>query len=373
MPLLRWSRPLLATALVLAGCKSNPPAATDAGVATAPAPSKAPPSTPPRALFSGPALSYLKPEGSERCEWVRQPLPAGEPTTVFTFNADCTRSRVAWSPDGREGLVFTWPVGEGAQARIWRVDFAAKTGKPLDLKELPGGTGEQSPDKPYVDQVAFDAQGRPVALVSDVYSSREAEKGQDGGRFISFEGQRYPIPGGEGSPGLALAYRLEGGTWKRFEAKGSLYEGTNAPEVRALEAARSLSTSEPSAELPGQKASESTAQKLDTALPGQDETGRWMSLTTPGGTLHYRAQQKPEDESLYQPSAPVRWEQEGKLVELEGLTVEPGDRLGIQLQGDLLLITGPSSGYTFDTRAKKKLVFLQDIEGATFWPEASKP
>ena len=269
--------------------------------------------------------------------------------------------------------MFIWPVGEGAQARIWRVDFATKTGKPLDLKDLPGGTGEQAPDKPYVAQVGFDAQGRPVALVADVYVEREAEKSEAGERFVCFESQRYPVPAGEGMPGLALAYRLEGGTWKRFEAKGSLYETAGAPEVRALEAAKTLSLPKPSEDLPGQKASESAARKLDTALPGQDETGRWMSLTTPGGTLHYRAMQRPDDESLYHPSPPLRWEQEGKLVELEGLTAQQGDRLGIQLQGDLLLITGPSSVYVFDTRTKKNLVSLQDVEVATFWPEASKP
>jgi hypothetical protein len=310
----------------------------------------------------------------ERCAWVRQPLPSGTPTPVFTFDADCSQSRVSWSPDGKEGLVFTWPVGPGAQTRLWRVDFATKTGKPLDLKDLPGGTGEQGPDKPYVDGAGFDAQGRPVALVSDVYVNREAEKGQGGERFISFEGQRYPVPKGEGMPGLAFAYRMEGANWKRFETKGSLYETPSAPGTKVLEAARALVVQTPSEDLPGQKASESAARMLDAAVPGQDETGQWRSLPTPGGTLHYRAKQRPDEETLYYASTPVRWEQDGKLVELEGLTETARyNRLGFQLQGGLLLITNPSSAYVFDTRTKKNLLSVEGVESPALWPEPARP
>ncbi|WP_375765052.1 hypothetical protein NR798_25385 [Archangium gephyra] len=365
---------MLAVAVVLAGCKSNPPAATpDAGVAAAPA--QAPTALP----APGPALSYLKSVGSQRCEWIRQPLPSGAPTTIFAFDGDCSRSEVTWSPNGKEGLVFTWPVGEGAVPRVWRVDLTAKTGKPMELKGLPGGTGEQGPDKPYIEKVGFDAQGRPVVLVSDVYSDREPEKGPGGEQLLSFEGQRYPLTGklGEGRPGLALAYRLEGADWKRFETKASVYEAENAPGVNVLDAARALSVVQsPTAarELPGQQASESAARMLDAAFPGQDESGKWMTLTTPGGALHYRAS-NPGDDSL-RPAVPVRWEQDGKLAELEGLTAKEGDRLGFQLRGGLLVVTvqgETSHASVYDTRTKKNLVSVQGAESAALWPEPSKP
>ncbi|MFY0580494.1 hypothetical protein ACN28S_45230 [Cystobacter fuscus] len=96
---------MLASALVLAGCKSNPPApaTVDAGVAAASTPGKELAPVP----AAGPSLSYLKRADPERCEWVRLPFPSGNASAVFSFDADCSRSEVSWSPDGKEGLVFT--------------------------------------------------------------------------------------------------------------------------------------------------------------------------------------------------------------------------------------------------------------------------
>jgi hypothetical protein len=182
---------------------------------------------------------------------------------------------------------------------------------------------------------------------------------------------------GEGRPGVALAYRLEGADWKRIETKASIYEGENTPGIDALDAARSLSviqTPNPTRKLPGQQASESAARMLDAAFPGQEESGKWMTLNTPGGALHYRAS-NPGDDSL-RPTVPVRWEQDGKLVELEGLAAKEGERLGFQLRGGLLAVTvqsETSQAYVFDTRTKKNLVSVQGAESAAFWPEPSKP
>jgi hypothetical protein len=359
MSLLRWSRALLAAACVLAGFEAH----------TAPAPTSS----------AGPALSYLEPMGSEKCAWVRQPLPSGEPTTVFTFNADCTRTLVSWSPDGREGVVFTWPVGAGSRPRVWRVDFATRTGKPMDLKGLPGGTGAQGPDKPYIEKVGFDAQGRPVALVSDVYTDRPLQKGKNGEEFMSFEGERYPVREKkvDSSPGLALAYRWEGSGWKRFETKASVYDAENAPGINALDAARSLSPVQsptPSRELPGHEASVKSGKLLEASLPEQKESGMWMTLTTPGGMLHYRAT-NPGDDTLV-PTAPLRWEQDGKLVELEGLKAKDGDGIGLRLQGELLLVTvqsEPNPAYVFNTRTKKRLLSVAGVASAAFWPEPARP
>jgi hypothetical protein len=372
MSLLRWSPLLLALTFVLVGCKSNSPTTStqDSGVAAAPAPSKTP-------ALAGPALSYQKPVEANRCAWMRQPLPSGEPTPVATLDVDCLEAMQSWSPNGKEGLVFAPPAGEGNPPRLWRVDFVAKTGKLLDLKGVPGVTAGTGTDKPFIEQVGFDAQSRPVVIVADVYSNRAPEKGPNGEQFITLEGERFPVPESNGTPGLASAYRLEGAEWKRFETKVSSWETPLAPGSNVLDASKALHvpSSFQGEELPGKAASTNAVQLLDAALPGQAEGGKWMSLSTPGGPLHYRGTLNPEDDSLY-PSAPLRWEQDGKLVEVAGLTVNPGDRLGLELQGELLLVNvqaEPRSAHVLDTRTKKHLVSVQDAQSVTFWPEPSKP
>ena len=352
MPLLRWYHPLLAAVLVLAGCKSNPPAPTTEapGAVTAPTPSKAPSPAP----ASGSALSYLKSVDAQRCEWVRQPLPSGEPTR-FAFDAACDESQLSWSPDGTAGLVFNVATGERTQPRAWRVDFVAKSGKPVDLKGLLGTLGGQGSDTPRIHKVAFEAQGRLVALVSDV-----------------------PVED-EGTRGQALAFRQEGADWKRIESKPASFESEGGAGVNVLDAAKALPDQTLSlfGDLPGQEAPEAAVKKLDAALPGQaqEKFGKWMSLSTPGGALYYWTALDPEDDSRY-PSVPVRWEQDGNLVELDGLTARPGERLGFQVRGGLLLvfILGETrSAHVFDPRTKKSLVAVKDIESATLWPETSKP
>jgi hypothetical protein len=335
----------------------------DAGAATATAPNNAPLPDP----ASRAALSYLKTVSPERCEWIRQPLPAGAPTTLLAFDAPCGRARLSWSPKGKEGLVFSSPQSEGAPPRIWRVDFTTKTGKPLELKGLP--------DKSSLGRVGFDAQGNLVALVA-VESSR-VEKGKGKERFITFEGQRYPVTQTEGKPGLALAYRMEGADWKRFETKVSAF-GEDAPGLGVLEASKAIPQQTPTlfGELPGQKASESAARMLDAAIPGLEESGRWMSLSTPGGTLHYRGALDYEEDTFY-PSTPVRWEQDAKLVELEGLPVKNGTSLDLRTRDELLLIfvvgEQPRSAHVFDTRTKKNLLSVKGIDSPTLWPVPAKP
>lgn len=370
MPRIRWSRALLASALVLASLKSLP---------TTAAPTSSNEPTPMQAPASGPALSYLKPMGPEKCEWVRQPLPSGAPIRVFTFDGACSQSELVWNPNGKEGLVFYQPEAEGAQPRLWRVDFAAKSGKRVELKGLPV-LATRGPDKPFIEQLGFDAQGRPVALVSNIYANRKLQKDKSGNAFIFFENQRYPVEKSVSSPGLALAYRLEGSDWKRFETKVSAYEPETAPGLNALDAAKSLAAVPAPNPLPegtpGQEASESAVRMLDAAVPQQDKASKWMALPTPGGTLLYRGAVDYSDESFY-PAAPARWEQDGKLAELAGLTAKDGDRLGFQLRNDLLIVfvlgEDSRSAHVYDTRTKKNLAPLEDVEMATFWPEPSKP
>ncbi|MFL5350771.1 MAG: hypothetical protein ACJ8AT_38870 [Hyalangium sp.] len=378
---------LLLGTLVLAGCKSHsapsttaqdsgPPAAAAAPApAPAPAPKPAPTPAPAPVLAAGPALSYLKPSDPERCEWLRHPLPSGEPVAVFSFNGACDRSMVSWSPEGKEGLVFTWPSGEGEVQRAWRVDLATHKGKPLDLKTLPGGTGPAGPDKPSIQELGFDKQGRLVAILADVYVKRTPEKGLQGQRFLTFEGQRYPLPElVDGSPGLAHAYRLEEGSWKRVETKASGFESDFVPGIRVLDTVKTLGLiasafpTEP--ELPGQEVSKSVAKKLDAALPlpEQHEEGKWMALSTPGGTVYYRGALGGE---LLYPSAPLAWEQGGKPVELEDLWAKPDDYLGLRLQEQWLLIANyadPHSAQVWDTKKKERVVAVEEASAPVFWP-----
>jgi len=354
MNLLRWSRWLLAVGLLMAGFQSREATA-------APSP-------------TGLSLSYLKTVDPQTCEWVRQPIPSGEPTTVFSFGAECIQSQVGWSPDGTEGLVFVTPDSQEAQPLLWRVALAAKAGKPVDLGGLPLEPVKGS-ERPRIERVGYDAQGRVIALV---FLDRKPRKGRDGKRFIHFEGNRYPIDADVVSAGLAVAYRLEGASWKRFEVKGSSNdEGAEHPGTDVLDAARAL----PSpwygmgGTLPGREVSKAEAKALDAVAPGQSQGGKWMALPTPGGALFYRAAQNLQDDSLY-PATPVRWEQGGKPQPLEGMTAQDESTLSTQLQGDLLLMyllgQETRSAYLYDTRSKKRLGFIDNATHPDFWPQAGK-
>ncbi|KFE60163.1 hypothetical protein [Hyalangium minutum] len=390
MTLRRWSRALLA-ALVLAGCKSEKPAATPAPEPSAPAaatPPQAPPPAPTApaappaptpAPAAGPTVSYLSPSDPERCQWVRQSLPAsGEPTVLFVFNAACDRSMVSWSPDGKEGVVFTWPSGEGEQPKAWRVDLVAHTGKALDLKTLPGGVGAGDQDKPAIEQISFDKKGQVVALVTDIYVTRKTKKGPGGKTVLTFEGKSYALPEGvEGSPGLAHAYRLEDGAWKHLETKASGFESDLAPGTRELDTVKTLqpvaNASVSSDRMVGDDAPEAAVKKLDAAFPGQDESGQWMQVSTPGGTVYYRGSQG--GEYLY-PSVPVAWEQGGKLVEVEGLLAKKDDFLGIQTQDAFLLISNygdPHSVQVWDTKTKERVLSAEGASAPAFWPKPAGP
>ena len=59
------------------------------------------------------------------------------------------------------------------------MDFTAKSGKRVELKGLPV-LATRGPDKPFIERLGFDAQGRPVALVSNIYANRKLQKDQSG-------------------------------------------------------------------------------------------------------------------------------------------------------------------------------------------------
>jgi hypothetical protein len=361
----RWSRPLLASALMLAGCKLNPSADSSPPAATAPnKPAAAPAAAPARA--SGPTLSYLKPAGADRCAWTLQPLPSGEAATVFTLDAACDVSQLFWSTVRKEGLVLSRPSA-GAAPRVWRLDAAAKSGQAMSLKGLPFGTGEQRPYKATLHQVGFDAQGRPVALVSASFERAAVKEGA-----VSYEGENIPVKGG-GAPVLAMAYRWEGAEWKRFETKTLSGAGENSDAgIGTLDATRALVVAKTPATdlLPGEDAAESVVRKLDAAAPGLEGDGKWRAVTTPGGPLYYRAVEEQGDTFA---AGPLRWEQEGKLVEPEGLGVRDGALIQLQVRGELVLVfvvdADPRAAHVLDSRTKKKVVSVTDVKDPTLLPE----
>jgi len=366
------SAPSLLALLALAGCQSGnkdsqapaaaPPPAAAAAVPAAEAPKPAPP-----AAAAGPVLSYLKPVGSEsaKCEWTRHPL-SGEPAPVFPFDAACDRSMVSFSPDGKQGLVFTWPSGEGEVARAWRVDLGAKSGQPLDLKPLPGGSGAAGPDLPYVSRLGFDAQGRPVALITLAYSGRAPKKG-----VITFEGERFQAPAGRGVPGLALAYRLEDGGWKRVEAKPSRFESAGTPGLGVLDTEKTLtpawSASTPET-APGSKVEGEVAAKLDAEAGEAAGEGWWMQLPAAEGTLYYRAREEGPRLTLVQP---LFWDAGGgKRVPLKDVA-EPDAYLGFQLQRGLLLVTahgGYAAAHVWKLAGPERMKSVPEVYAPAFWP-----
>ncbi|ATB46694.1 hypothetical protein [Corallococcus macrosporus] len=360
----------LLAAVALLGCQSRkeekpaaPPApatAPRAEAAPAPPPKPAPPAE------AQPELSYLKPtEDGEHCEWMRQPLK-GTATRVFRFKAWCDRSTVSWSPDGGQGLVFTWPSGEGEVPQAWRVEVDAKSGQPLDLKSLPGGTSAGNPNEPYVSRVAFDAQGRPVAIV---LLASEA-KGP-----ITFQGESFPVPKGQGVPGLAMAYRLVDGDWKRIEAKATRFEEDTPSEHGLLDAEATLTptwVASPPTRLPGAKAAPALAKELDAQEPGAAGAGWWMELPGPGGTLYFRARREGPQLVL---SQPLLWARGDQRVSLKDLT-PPDAYLGFQLDQGLLLVTsygGFAAATVWDPKTQQRVVSIPDVYAPALWPVPRTP
>jgi hypothetical protein len=245
--------PLSLACLLLMGCEEKKPAppppaevrptatrpsqhgATGVGD-TEPAPVLVPPKDS-RAL----ALFSFKASAPDTCEVLLQ-QPSGESTRLFSFDAACTGSKVAWSPDGKEAVLFHEAGSQAEKPRAWRVDVAGQTGTPVDLGSVPGiGTGSGA-SKPHVAQVDFDSHGRIVALVAQELSN-DAVQVVEGSRALPFEGASYLLKDDfskqEGVvPGLAHAYALEGGAWSHLETKATHYgrAGEKAmPGISALD------------------------------------------------------------------------------------------------------------------------------------------
>ncbi|RKH64457.1 hypothetical protein D7W81_18555 [Corallococcus aberystwythensis] len=313
---------------------------------------------------------------------MRQPLPTGEPQR-FAFDAACDETGLSWNPPATEGLAFSAAMGERTAPLAWRVDFTTRSIKKFDLSSLPGGAPVEGKEGPSLVQLGFDTQGRPQALVADVYVQRTPESGEGGGRFLTFEGQRYPVADGssnaENAPGLAFAYRMEGAAWKRIETKVSSFGSQDAPDVSELDAAKKMldQTVSSSGALPGKPSDKALAHTLETTLiedPTDEEA--WRTLPTPGAVLHYRVARDPEDDSNFA-SLPLRWERDGALVSPEPLAAQQGERLMLQARGAMVLIVSLSeagrTAQVFDSQTQKSLVRVQGVDAPTLWPQPTSP
>jgi hypothetical protein len=337
------------------------------------------------------ALSYLKPVGPKKCEWVRQPLPSGEPSTLLAFDQPCLWAWMSWSADRRQGLVSMTVQTDDTPAppptspaefrrripayRLWLVDLVEKKSTQLDVRGLLTATAKaaKGTDAPIIYRRGFDAEGRPVVLLALIAN-------MDQGRTsFSFEGKRYPAPDAEGYPGLALAYRWTGAKWERFELKATTYE---SPGLDALRATKVLAASDlpELGDLVGKEAAPELAKTLDKTLK-QEEAGHWMAAPSPGGTFVYwaestGAQEDSEDGTRpFVGQPPVRWEQNGVLSKVEPLSsmseIEYFDSL--QLQGHWLVINaeagkGLPSVFVYDLQTKKLVLSLPEAQHARLWP-----
>jgi len=362
-----WSRALVA-GLLLAGCKSNKeqePASQAATTSSAPATKAAAPSSAPTpALTVAPVtdttLSYLEPADEGKCRWL-QHTPPSEPRTVFTVPTDCESVRLAWSMDGKEGLAYLPGPGEGGEPRVWRVELA--TGKSSTLSSPTLGT---------LGRLGFDAKGYPVALMED---PREPV-GEGEQREILFEGKSYRASL-DGQPGLAHAFRLEGGSWKRFETKDTSYGWDYAPDVQALDTYDAMG---PTPEKLLAAATEaitpvpedsSVLTTLNAVQQTSDETGSWKQLEIPGGPLYVW---EASDSELPYLSTPVRIMGAKGPVEPEGLHVRGS--LSLAARGDYVLVRSRGDknkpvAQLWNARTKKLVTSLLDKYTVTFWPKPS--
>ncbi|WP_426748885.1 hypothetical protein VZQ01_21695 [Myxococcus faecalis] len=338
----------LGTMLLGGACKKSQDPVPETPAAPKPAPEPVP-------AFS---LSLLQDAAPASCTWLRQD-PTGIRKALATVEAPCARVRLAWSPDGKQGVLVDRGNGN-VQPRAWRVDFDAAQGVPLPL-----------PTEGHTDTVGFDARGQVVALVSQLEGlARKEERGEE---FFVVDGRKLMVPEMEGSsPGLAHAYRREGETWKRIESVATVYETEDAPGTSALATASQLVSSTVGTDPDDPVATELSegsedAVRLDAVVKdkGHTEYGAWVSLETHGGPLYaWRAATE-----LPVLMLPLRWESEDRLAEPESLSLSPTEVVAVRVRGALLLVSAEAHARVYDARTKKRIASLDDVHDARFWPK----
>lgn len=264
-------RSLLLAASLAASCKC----------AEKPAPQQQPPGSGPMQLVpqTDATLSVLETEGPA-CAWKRTDPVSHLTATVAALPGSCADARVAWSADGRRGLIaLARPVpprpgaspddDAGVAFDVFEVAFADGHVRPL------GG-----PVDGVLDDLGFDAQGRVLALMLDVPHGDEAPK------ELRYEGRTYALEvGAEGVPALAHAFVLEGSTWRHLETVATSVGWDEAAGTAALEAWKTLGArstqlvEDPPAGEP--VADEALVARLEGACRGIEDDGRWVQVATP--------------------------------------------------------------------------------------------
>ncbi|RKI39554.1 hypothetical protein D7Y27_21810 [Corallococcus sp. AB004] len=336
----------LVSALLLVSACQKPPEASPAVPAAVPmaAPVKVAP-------FS---LSVLQDAAPSGCTWLRLESD-GRRRALVTVDAACDGLQLAWSPDGKHAAVRD-PAGSArGPGRVWTVDLTSGQ-----------GSAQLLPEEGLTGAVGFDSVGRLVALTAH---TGELVRRDD---VFLFEGRRIPIPELDEGAGLAHAYRLDAGAWKRIETVATRGD---ADAVFALATTEMLVSSTVAGDLDalmaqGLDEGSQDAVRLDAVVSdrGHDVFGGWARVESRGGPL-FAWQTAGEQTALMMP---VRWEAEdGHLGEPEGLALPARSPMRAMARGDLLMLAGETQARVYDLGSRRLAASFDGIRSARFWPEPS--
>ncbi|MCY1046824.1 hypothetical protein OV208_36305 [Corallococcus sp. bb12-1] len=340
---------LVSAVLLVSACQKPPePSATEPMPPVAVTPVKVAP-------FS---LSVLQDAAPSGCTWLRLESD-GRRRDLVTVDAACEGLQLAWSADGQHAAVRDPGGSARGPGRVWTVDLTSGLASAQLLPE-DGLTGA----------VGFDSVGRLVALVAHTGDLVRREEGSK--EFFLFEGRRIPVPETEEGAGLAHAFRLENGAWKRIETVATR---DDADAVFALTTAEMLVSSTVSGDpdaLAVQPLDEGSqeAARLDAVVAhrGHDVFGGWARVETRSGPL-YSWQTAGELTTLMMP---VRWEvDDGRLAEPQGLALPARSPVHAMARGDLLLLSGATQARVYDLGSKRLAASFDGFRDARFWPAAS--
>ncbi|MCY1030217.1 hypothetical protein OV207_02025 [Corallococcus sp. BB11-1] len=304
------------------------------------------------------SLSVLEDAAPSGCTWLRLESD-GRRRALLTVDAACDGLQFAWSADGRHAAVRD-PAGSArGPGRVWVVDLTSGQ-----------SAAQLLPEEGLTGAVGFDSVGRLVALVAH---TGDLVRRADGAREVFlFEGRRIPIPETEEGAGLAHAFRLEAGVWKRIETVAT---GDDADAVFALTTTEMLVSSTVSVDpdalaLQSLEEDSQEAARLDAVVAhrGHDVFGGWARVETRSGPL-FAWRTAGEQTTLMMP---VRWEvDDGHLAEPQGLGLSARSPVQAMARGDLLLLAGTTQARVYDLDSKRLAASFDGLRGARFWPTAS--
>ncbi|MGE6763499.1 hypothetical protein ACQKGO_36150 [Corallococcus interemptor] len=335
----------LISALLLVSACQKPPEASSSAVPVA-APEAA------RVKVAPFSLSVLQDAAPSGCTWLRLESD-GRRRALVTVDAACDGLQLAWSADGKHAAVRD-PAGSArGPGRVWVVDLTSGQ-----------GVAQLLPDEGLTGAVGFDSVGRLVALTAH---TGELVRRDDA--FL-FEGRRIPIPEEDEGAGLAHAYRLEAGAWKRIETVATRGDADAVFALTTTEMLVSSTVAGDADALVAQGLEEDShdAARLDAVVPrrGHDVFGGWARVESRGGPL-FAWQTAGEQTALMMP---VRWElEDGHLGEPECLALPAHSPVRAMARGDLLLLAGETQARVYDVGTRRLAASFDGFRAARFWPE----